>query len=81
MHITLEDLLPSTVYFRFNPNLSIDAFLDESDPKALDQLKVDAKNYIDKYEWKYHKAADSLLQKKSSARHVREKLALKLAML
>eukprot|EP00795_Rhopilema_esculentum_P002165 gene2165-17755_t len=81
MHITLEDLLPSTVYFRFNPNLSIDAFLDESDPKALDQLKVDAKNYIDKYEWKYQKAADSLLQKKSSVRHVREKLALKLAML
>ena len=80
VHITLQDLLPDTTYFRFNPNLSIDATLDESKPEVLEQLKTDAKNYINKYEWKYRKAAESLKRKKTTGQYATEQLILKLEM-
>ena len=72
VHNTLKDLLPATTYFRFNPNLSADVPLDESDPIVIDQLITDAQNYIDKYDWKYRSAADSLVKRKTGWQIIQE---------
>ena len=80
VHITLEDLLPPTTYFRFNPNLSIDVPIDESGPAVLKQLVTDARNYIDKYDWKYRKASESLMKKKTHYQRARDLLGMEMLM-
>lgn len=80
VHITLKDLLPPTTYFRFNPNMSVDAQIDEVRPDVMKQLIKDTRNYIDKYDWKYRKAADSLMKKKTGIQKAKEKFMLQLMM-
>eukprot|EP00794_Sanderia_malayensis_P006140 gene6140-6846_t len=80
VHVTLQDLLPPSTYFRFNPNMSIDVPLDESGAGVLEQLQTDAKNYVDKYEWKFIRAADSLKRQKTVYETAKDSLNLRLAM-
>ncbi|KAM9856199.1 calcium-independent phospholipase A2-gamma-like [Aulostomus maculatus] len=48
VHTLLDDLLAPDVYFRFNPMLSAEVSLDESRPRALDQLQRDTKVYLER---------------------------------
>ncbi|XP_054464723.1 calcium-independent phospholipase A2-gamma-like [Anoplopoma fimbria] len=48
VHTLLDELLAPDVYFRFNPMLSALVSLDESRPKALDQLQRDTQNYLER---------------------------------
>ncbi|KAG8002506.1 Calcium-independent phospholipase A2-gamma [Nibea albiflora] len=48
VHTLLDDLLAPDVYFRFNPMLSALVSLDESRPRALDQLHRDTQNYLER---------------------------------
>ncbi|XP_010780804.1 calcium-independent phospholipase A2-gamma-like isoform X1 [Notothenia coriiceps] len=48
VHTLLDDLLAPDVYFRFNPMLSAMVSLDESRPQALDQLRRDTHNYLER---------------------------------
>lgn len=48
VHTLLDDLLAPDVYFRFNPMLSAVVSLDESRPRALDQLQRDTQNYLER---------------------------------
>ncbi|TDH10292.1 hypothetical protein EPR50_G00073490 [Perca flavescens] len=48
VHTLLDDLLPPDVYFRFNPMLSAVVSLDESRPRAMDQLQRDTQNYLER---------------------------------
>ncbi|XP_030277837.1 calcium-independent phospholipase A2-gamma-like [Sparus aurata] len=48
VHTLLDDLLAPDVYFRFNPMLSAVVSLDESRPRAMDQLQRDTQNYLER---------------------------------
>ncbi|XP_034550972.1 calcium-independent phospholipase A2-gamma-like [Notolabrus celidotus] len=48
VHTLLDDLLAQDVYFRFNPMLSALVSLDESRPRALDQLQRDTQSYLER---------------------------------
>ncbi|XP_020510842.1 calcium-independent phospholipase A2-gamma-like isoform X1 [Labrus bergylta] len=48
VHTLLDDLLAPDVYFRFNPMLSALVSLDESRPRALDQLQSDTQSYLER---------------------------------
>ncbi|XP_074536670.1 calcium-independent phospholipase A2-gamma-like [Halichoeres trimaculatus] len=48
VHTLLDDLLAPDVYFRFNPMLSAVVSLDESRPRALDQLQRDTQSYLER---------------------------------
>jgi hypothetical protein len=55
------DLLPSDVYFRFNPYMSHPYTLDETDKSKLDQMQEDAKLYVRENRKKIQTAADRLM--------------------
>lgn len=44
----MDDLLAPDVYFRFNPMLSALVSLDESRPRALEQLQRDTQVYLER---------------------------------
>lgn len=67
VHTTLSDLLPESVYFRFNPYLTEMLDIAEIDPKKLEQLERDAVMYLRRNEDKFHEAASALCQKKKFA--------------
>ena len=46
VHTILQDLLPEGTYFRFNPTISEDFPLDESRPEKLNQMQVEAQDYL-----------------------------------
>uniref|UniRef100_UPI0037E90F52 calcium-independent phospholipase A2-gamma-like n=1 Tax=Semicossyphus pulcher TaxID=241346 RepID=UPI0037E90F52 len=48
VHTLLDDLLAPDVYFRFNPMLSALVTLDESRPRAMDQLQRDTQSYLER---------------------------------
>lgn len=48
VHTLLDDLLAPDVYFRFNPMLSALVSLDESRPRALEQLQRDTQVYLER---------------------------------
>ncbi len=60
--------------------MSIDVPLDESGPEALEQLQMDARNYMNKFDWKFQRAAESLRKNKSIYETTKDSVNLKLAM-
>lgn len=54
------DLMPPASYFRFNPYLSEDLFLDEIRPVKLNTMKRDTHLYLRKNELKLNKAIETL---------------------
>ncbi|XP_055022445.1 calcium-independent phospholipase A2-gamma-like [Boleophthalmus pectinirostris] len=48
VHTLLDDLLAPNVYFRFNPTMSTVVALDESRPGALEVLRQDTQEYLER---------------------------------
>ena len=72
VHTILKDLLPFTGYFRFNPELSVDVPMDESNPAKLDQMMDDAKRYVEAHKSELQQAAACLLEPKTPRQKVQE---------
>ena len=66
------DLLSPTIYFRFNPELSEDIAIDESNPAKLEQLVDDANGYIDSNEEELQRAISCLLAPKKPSQKAQE---------
>lgn len=64
-HIVLQDHLPANVYFRINPYLSERVTLDETRTEKLEQLKNDARKYIEWNEMKIQKCVTALLKQRT----------------
>ena len=45
-HHVLDDLLSSSTYFRFNPSIADEVYLDEIDPVKLRELQMIARDYV-----------------------------------
>ncbi|GFR89127.1 calcium-independent phospholipase A2-gamma [Elysia marginata] len=64
VHHTLQDLLPARSYFRFNPYLSEEFYLDEIRPDKMAQMQLDAQMYTRRNSYKLTAAAERLTQKR-----------------
>jgi len=61
----LSDVLPKSVYFRFNPNMSADIPMDEGRIEMLEQIQFDARRHLEKADDSLKKCARVLLQDKT----------------
>lgn len=61
----MHDLLPGSVYFRFNPYLSDEFGLDEIEENRLAVMMEDTSQYLRKNELKIQEAAQALTQAKN----------------
>ncbi|XP_022902322.1 calcium-independent phospholipase A2-gamma-like [Onthophagus taurus] len=77
VHLMLGDLLPETVYYRFNPYLTEMLSMVEIDPGKLDQLERDAMMYLRRNEDKFQRAAKTLLEKRTMTQKVQDWVHLK----
>ncbi|KAJ8249924.1 hypothetical protein COCON_G00231400 [Conger conger] len=66
VHTMLDALLPPDTYFRFNPHMSEEIPMDESRRERLNALQTEGARYLERNEEKLRRAADTLLQEKSS---------------
>lgn len=64
VHHTLQDLLPAKTYFRFNPYLSEEFFLDEIRQEKMDLMQHDAQMYARRNSYKVIAAAQRLVEKR-----------------
>lgn len=65
VHIILKDLLPAGKYFRFNPILSEDFLMDESNPERLEKMQRETREYLARNELKLMQATGVLTREKS----------------
>ncbi|GMT24570.1 hypothetical protein PFISCL1PPCAC_15867, partial [Pristionchus fissidentatus] len=65
VNIAMSDLLPESVYYRFNPYMSHSYGLDEIDAGRLEQMVLDAKLYVRRNEEKIETAAAKLIEKET----------------
>lgn len=63
VHTILYNLLPRRTYFRFNPFIREQLYLDEFNPEKLDQLVEDTDRYIRRNSFKFEKCVELLLKK------------------
>ena len=66
MHTILKDVLPTSVYYRFQPDLSEDVVIDESNPEKLEQLVRDAERFVRTNPDLMQEAVDCLTAPKTS---------------
>ena len=67
VHTVLQDLLPSSTYFRFNPSLSQEIALDNPKPCNLQGLVDDANHFAESNQELIQQAAECLAAKKTVA--------------
>nr|CAB3264983.1 calcium-independent phospholipase A2-gamma-like [Phallusia mammillata] len=60
VHTVMYDLLPDGTYFRFNPFIREPLQLDDFEPDKLDMLVEDARDYIDKNDYKFRACVNTL---------------------
>lgn len=61
----LSDILPKSVYFRLNPNLSTNVPMDEGRIEMLEQVQFDARKHLEKIDETLKTCAKNLLQDKT----------------
>ncbi len=66
VHTILKDVLPASAYFRFQPDLSEDILIDESNPEKLEQLVRDAERYLRANQELVQRAVQSITAPKTS---------------
>lgn len=64
VHHTLQDLLPARTYFRFNPYLSEEFYLDEIRPDKMSQMQLDAQMYTRRNSYKLTAVSERLIEKR-----------------
>lgn len=79
VHTILNDLLPPSRYYRFNPYLSAAVSLDEIRPEKFKQLHDDAQMYLRKNEQKLHRSAEMLMEPRGFLQKMNDDLKLKIA--
>ena len=72
VHTVLQDLLPPSVYYRFNPVLSDPIAIDDARPAQLQLLVDDAMRYIDKNQEVFEQTIESLLRQKTLSQRAQE---------
>lgn len=65
----LSDILPKSVYFRLNPNLSTNVPMDEGRIEMLEQVQFDARKHLEKIDETLKTCAKNLLQDKTVLNH------------
>ncbi|XP_039270943.2 calcium-independent phospholipase A2-gamma-like isoform X1 [Styela clava] len=63
VHTILYNLLPRKTYFRFNPFIREQLYMDEYRPEKLDQLVDDTNQYIHRNKYKFEQCVELLLKK------------------
>lgn len=61
VHMNVHDMLPESVYYRFNPYMTYAYGLDEIDQERLEQMASDAEFYVRRNSNKLEAAAERLL--------------------
>ncbi|XP_066249410.1 calcium-independent phospholipase A2-gamma-like [Euwallacea similis] len=74
VHIMLSDLLPETVYYRFNPYLTEVTGMVETDQEKQKQMKRDTLMYLRRNEDKFQEAAKTLMLDKTLGQKIEEKI-------
>ncbi|CAL1541799.1 unnamed protein product [Lymnaea stagnalis] len=64
VHYTLQDLLQPNTYFRFNPYLSEEFYLDEIRPEKMAQMQLDAQMYTRRNSYKLIAASERLTERR-----------------
>jgi len=70
MHTAMYDLLPPSVYFRFNPHLTGHVTLDETRTEKLEQLERETRVYLKSNSEKLKKLANKLVEPRSTVQRV-----------
>lgn len=76
IHTTLQDLMPASTYFRVNPILSEDLGMDVSEPKKMDILIKDARNFVKDNPVLMRQIAEKLTTPRSSLRKANDWMIL-----
>ncbi|XP_041113908.1 calcium-independent phospholipase A2-gamma-like [Polyodon spathula] len=72
VHTMLDALLPPNTYFRFNPHLNEDIQLNENRKEKLNQLQTEGTRYLERNDEKLKKAAEILVQDKTTFQSVND---------
>jgi len=78
VHTILQDLLPASTYFRFNPYTSEHFLLDEVRAEKWEQMRQDTEMYCRKNAQQLERAANLLSQPKPLIRRITDRIRLKL---
>lgn len=76
VHLILNDLLPPSVYFRFNPYVTELLSMDEYQPEKLALMQKDALMYIRRNEEKFQEAATALTKERTTLQKFKDWVSL-----